>query len=361
MATYNAYGGIEGVKQQSGGVMNDQDLFAYMRQYASDPNKMRNFLRTQNLTPEMAAKVLEANNAGGMADVNYYLQQNPQAAPGSFGGDTAGAAFQGPVAGGGSVQSSMQAGRQAPTMQPPVVTNEVNANSFYRDPGRNQQNGFASDTGPNTDRVNPGDYPGNPYLPNPTRSPYQPMAGGGMPAGGFSANPYTDWMASSIGGRLNQNLQRNLMPGIRNGAIAAGGLGGSRQGVAEGVAIGDTNRAYGDALAGLYSGQFNADRNYGLQSDALDLNVYNANQNWMNQGQQNQLGFLDRMLGWNSQGLNTATNAQNTPLNYYSQFTNLGTQLGGMGGTQSQNMQGNPWLGALGGALAGYDIYKNWK
>ena len=138
-------------------------------------------------------------------------------------------------------------------------------------------------------------------------------------------------------------------------------MGSSRQGIAEGVAIGDTNRALSSAISNLRSNQYNTDRNYGLQSDALDLNIYNANQNWMNQGQLNQMNMIDRMLGWNQMGLNTANQAYNTPLNYWQQFMNAGTQLGGMGGTQSQNMQGNPWLSALGGAMTGYNLYNNWN
>jgi hypothetical protein len=76
----------------------------------------------------------------------------------------------------------------------------------------------------------------------------------------------------------------------------------------------------------------------------------------MNQGQQNQLNTIDRMMGWNQQGINNATTIQNTPLNYYSQFANIGQGLGGMGSSQSQNLQGNPWLGALGGYQLGSRI-----
>lgn len=191
--------------------------------------------------------------------------------------------------------------------------------------------------------------PMNPYMPQ------QPQQRPGLD------NPYTAWMADSIGQRLGQNLQRNILPGIRSAASAAGGLGGSRQGIAEGIAIGDTMTGYGNTLANLYSGQFNADRNYGLANDALDLNVYNANQNWMRQGQQDQLGLADRLLGWNQQyGVGTATNVQNTPLNYWNQFGNQASQFAGLGGQQSQQMQGNPYLGALGGAMTAGNLWKSW-
>jgi hypothetical protein len=188
--------------------------------------------------------------------------------------------------------------------------------------------------------------PPNPYMPNssPTQTPGNQQRLPGQ------QNPYTQQMGQDITRQVTNNLQRNILPGIGRGAVAAGGYGGSRQGIAEGLAIGETNNNLAGQLANLYGNQFNTDRNYGLQSDALDLNVYNANQNWMNQGQQNQIGLIDKMMGWNQQGINNATQVQNTPLNYYSQFANLGNQFGGLGGSNSTNMPGNQMLGGLAGA-----------
>ena len=59
-----------------------------------------------------------------------------------------------------------------------------------------------------------------------------------------------------------------------------------------------------------------------------------------------------RVVGWNGQGLNLATQQQNTPLNYWQQFSNAFNQAGGLGGSANQQLQGNPWLGAIGGWLA---------
>jgi len=215
----------------------------------------------------------------------------------------------------------------------------------------------------------------NPYRPNPTGSATQPMSNPYLSQAGtqqvpqqqqtqqqgdYRSNPATAWMADAMGQQIGQHLQRNILPGIRSAASAAGGLGGSRQGIAEGVAIGDAMTGYGNALANLYGTQYNADRGYGLQSDALDLNVYNANQGWARQGQQDQISLLGNLLGWNQNAIGNATTAQNTPMNYWQQFGNTGAQLGGLGGTNSQNMQGNPYLSAIGGAMTGYNLWKNW-
>ena len=211
----------------------------------------------------------------------------------------------------------------------------------------------------------PPSRPQNPYSLNPTNSNTQPMAQPQMPQTmpgsqsmpGYQPNPYTRAMMGNITQAVTQNLNRNIFPGIRRGQVANGTLGSTRQGIAEGIAIGDTNQALANAATNLYGNQFNADRSYGLQSDALDLNVYNANQNWMRQGQQDQLGLMDRMLGWQNMGLQNATNVQNTPFNYWQGFVNPATQMAGLGGTQSQQMQGNPYLTGIGGAVTGMNLY----
>lgn len=271
----------------------------------------------------------QAAAGGGMT-----LVPNP---PGGYHSSTGGSALPATTGAAGSPQMQPPAGN----MQPPAGFPSMGT---YAMP-TTQNMPWASPGAPTTSA---------PSAPSGWAQPQQPFS---LP----SYNPYTAWMADSIGQRMGQHLQRNILPGIRSGAASAGGLGGSRQGIAEGIAIGDTMTGYGNALAGLYSGQFNADRNYGLANDALDLNVYNANQNWMRQGQQDQLGLADRLLGWNQQyGVGNATNVQNTPLNYWQQFGNQASQFAGLGGQQAQQMQGNPYLGALGGAMTAYNLWKSW-
>lgn len=189
----------------------------------------------------------------------------------------------------------------------------------------------------------------NPYMPQQAQ-PAQPMAG--------QQNPWLDQLFASIQDRATTNLRRNVLPQLGRDAVAAGRYGSGRQGIAEGIAMGDTQRAIADAQAQTGYNAYQFDKNYGLSSDALDLNVFNANQNWTNVGQQNQLNAMDRLLGWNQNyGLGNATNAQNTPMNYWQQFANTGSQLGGMGDTASKNLQGNPWLSAIGGGITGLQLY----
>lgn len=79
----------------------------------------------------------------------------------------------------------------------------------------------------------------------------------------YQPNPYLDQMAAGITQQATRNLNEQIMPGIRSQAIAAGGFGDARHGVAEGLAIGRTNDALTNALANLYGTDYqkSMDRN----------------------------------------------------------------------------------------------------
>ena len=105
--------------------------------------------------------------------------------------------------------------------------------------------------------------------------------------------------------------------------------------------LGSQNRQF-DATLGQNAYQF--DQN-------LDRGIWNDNMGWANQGFQNTRGLMNDAYGWATGGVGATTAQQNTPLNYWQQFANAGNAAGGQGGTStnSQNMQGNPYLGAWGG------------
>ena len=68
---------------------------------------------------------------------------------------------------------------------------------------------------------------------------------------------------------IYQNLQEKALPSIRSDAIASGGYGGSRQGIAEGQAIRDTGVAAGDAAAKLSANIYDTDVKAQLQALGL--------------------------------------------------------------------------------------------
>lgn len=215
--------------------------------------------------------------------------------------------------------------------------------------------------------------------PAPTLQPYQ-------------KNPYLDQMAAGITQQMTDNLQRNVLPGMRSGAMAAGGFGGSRQGVVEANALNDFNNSLGNNLTNLYGtdytnqmnrnlqkygmdqnynlglgnlglGYMNSQQNYdlGLRNNdlnyaTLDANIYNSNFNNQLNAANLGLNTYNTMQNSANNTLNTATNVYNTPMNYSNYFTNAYNQTAGQGGNTSQSATGNPLLGALGGAMLGSKI-----
>lgn len=69
------------------------------------------------------------------------------------------------------------------------------------------------------------------------RDQFGNIISGGM----LGSNPFLDSQIQAGQGSINRNLTRNILPSVRNNAIAAGGIGGSRQGIAEGLAMSDAN------------------------------------------------------------------------------------------------------------------------
>ena len=186
-------------------------------------------------------------------------------------------------------------------------------------------------------------------------------------------NPYLGQMGRDIGSQMFDNWSRTQMPSIRSGAMAAGGFGGSRQGVVEANGMNDMNRQYGQALTSMYGNDWSQQQGRNLQQQGLnnsydlglrssDLGFANldANINQNNFGNQMQaanfgMGVYNTLNNQTQQGINAGTNIQNTPLDYQKYFTNSANGVGSgySTGTTSQTNQGNPLLGALGGAQIG--------
>lgn len=249
--------------------------------------------------------------------------------------------------------------------------------------GQRQANGYGYDTGPS--------YATKPLMMGSAAAPggagtgatgYQgagSVYGGGQaqqPAGGYSGgysysstgqNPYLSQMGDVMTRQMTDNFNRKVMPQIGSQAMATGGYGGSRQGVIEANAMNDLNQQIGGALTNLYGQGYNTSlshdlglQNLGLGYANLDRSINNDNLNWQLQGANFGLGVYDRMQQGNQMGLNAATNIQNTPYNYWQNFSNQANSIGQGYGTQTQSTSGNPLMGALGGAQLGSRIGSWW-
>ena len=109
---------------------------------------------------------------------------------------------------------------------------------------------------------------------NPTSSIQQMLTG--------RANTSTlDPVVNSALTRMSQNFNEQVMPGLRNEAVAAGQYGSSRQGIAEGLATRGLAQSMGDMSANMYNNAYNtAQQNmYGTANNMAGLGLNNAQTN----------------------------------------------------------------------------------
>jgi len=124
-------------------------------------------------------------------------------------------------------------------------------------------------------------------------------------------------------GQINRNFQRNIMPSISQGAAMTGTSGGSRQGIAEGLAASDANQQSADFVNRMQS------QNWQNQMQN-QLGAYGQMGNL--QGQQNQM--LGQGMGMAPQLSNLGFGAQYGNLNALAGLLGSPTTLGG--GTSQQ-------------------------
>lgn len=166
-------------------------------------------------------------------------------------------------------------------------------------------------------------------------------------------NPYVQDWVQAANRRLGTDFQEQILPGIQKNAIAAGGLGGSRQGVAEGIAAGKLAQAMGDQTANMYN------QAYGMGLDQQARAMALAPQQ-MGIGMMPGQALYDIGAKYRAEeqlpideAIQRHYYGQEAPWNDLSKYYRL---IGGnnWGGTTSQpNPQSSPLAGAIGGASLG--------
>lgn len=138
---------------------------------------------------------------------------------------------------------------------------------------------------------------------------------------------------------LTDQLQRNVLPGIRSNSVLAGQYGGTRQGIAEGNAIGDFTRQLNDNNAQLAA--TNSANTTGAQAQAFNQGQDRALAATQGLGAQ-QYGVAGQNAAM-QQAANMQTSAQKQQANLQNQMT--GNQTAQFDATQSQqNNQFNAGL-----------------
>lgn len=197
----------------------------------------------------------------------------------------------------------------------------------------------------------------------------------------MATNPYLQDQTNAITQTATNNLRQNILPNIGGGAVAAGGYGGSRQGIAEGLAIGQTNQGISNAVANLQGNAYQFDQanetnrmglnnqynlglgNLGLQNQQQGLNFYTQQRGLDQSGAQLGANLVNSAnAGYVGQGAGIGqlgATQQQAPWTALQNASNIYSQFSGLGGTQTQTQPNSPFGNAVGGALAGAQVGSN--
>lgn len=176
--------------------------------------------------------------------------------------------------------------------------------------------------------------------------------------GQWDANPFIQQQQQAITDLTTRNLRENVLPGIGTQAGYAGGFGGSRQGVAEALAMSRMNTDLAPALANLASNAWESGQNrvlssasaagnYGLNNQAQQANLLGQGANLQAMGPWNPINQAAGVM----RGLPGNT-SQVTPL-----FNNIyGNMLGGasLGSQIGSSVNWGDLFKGIGGLISGW-------
>lgn len=164
-------------------------------------------------------------------------------------------------------------------------------------------------------------------------------------------------MITAMTNPMIAQLNEQMLPQVRSGASGAGQYGGTRQGVAEGVAMGQTQKAMGDTAAKMTGDVYTQALQNQLQ--ALNMSGQMAD---LQSGGQRQLFDLGNLLRGDEQAAKDIDywNRTQAGMSPYQQWASMMLPFGGLGGTQSTTVPGASPLQQWGGAaLAGLGAYSS--
>ena len=165
----------------------------------------------------------------------------------------------------------------------------------------------------------------------------------------YSQNPYLKDMGQGLQQQFNDNLTRNTLPALRGGASMAGQYGGSRQGIAEGLAAAGSNTGAANAITSMYGQdygqqmsrnlqQYQGDPQFALGNRGADLGFMNSDRNYS--------------LGQGAQALQ----GQNQAMNFYSTQRGQDQSGAALGASLYDRGINGPWnpISNANGILAPY-------
>lgn len=202
-------------------------------------------------------------------------------------------------------------------------------------------------------------------------SPYAQATGESLSAPNLENNPYAQQLMGANADQIMQSYREQILPSLRRGYRAGGGVGSSREGIAQGMAAEGALDAIGQSNAGILNNAYGQ----GLQQQRAAMTLMpqflnsqltpgsilqsiGTDQEQLNQAQRmepyDRLTFYNSILSGNP-GAGLATTNQSASVSGGSSLQGALGGAAGLGGLAAAAGAGAPWIaGAAGlGALLG--------
>lgn len=172
-------------------------------------------------------------------------------------------------------------------------------------------------------------------------------------------NPYLQKQIDGTMGDMARNYNLLTVPQQVSAMTKSGSFGNSGLQQMQDNSLLNQQQAMGQQANAIRAQDYNNQQNMYQWDQGFNKSIYDTTFNQNQQNLQNVTGLLGAMQGYNAGDIANSTNIQNTPMQYWQQFSNGANQIGGQGGSSNQSMPGNTMAGVMGGALLGNNIY-NW-
>lgn len=175
---------------------------------------------------------------------------------------------------------------------------------------------------------------------------------------GLGYNPQLQSQIDQLKTQYMTGLQRDALPMVNRASILAGGYGGAKNGVAEGIATGDAMRGFASAATNLLGSDWEAQQGRDLSKYGMDQNFYLGNQGQM-------LNFASDQRNQDRADLVTGANLYDQGTSGYWKPIDAANRVygnyTGFGSSTNSSSAGGGWLGGAGGAGAGWQLASGWR
>jgi hypothetical protein len=178
-----------------------------------------------------------------------------------------------------------------------------------------------------------------------------------------TANPYLQSNIDKAQGDVVRNYNMTAQPAYNSAMVKSGSFGNEGVQQMNENAQKNLQGSLGDISNSMRMQDYNQQQNMYQWDQGFNRNLYNDAYSQNMNNLQTGVGLLGTLNGYNANDLTNANTIQNTPLNYWSNFSNAANGMGqGFGtSTSTQGTTSNPLMGALGGAQLGQSAMGWWN